>query len=51
MGYGPSVACTAGCTWLTYISRMAHIWPMCDLYMAYIDYISIYAKFGIFTST
>ena len=35
-GYGPSVACTAGCTWLMYSLCMAHIWPMYDLYMAYI---------------
>ena len=35
-GYGPSVACTVGCTWLMYSLCMAHIWPMYDLYMAYI---------------
>ena len=34
--YGPSVACTVGCTWLMYSLCMAHIWPMYDLYMAYI---------------
>ena len=34
-GYGPSVACTAGCTWLMYSLCMAHIWPMYDLYMVY----------------
>ena len=33
MGYGPSVACTVGCTWLMYSLCMAHIWPMYDLYM------------------
>ena len=33
-GYGPSVACTVGCTWLMYSLCMAHIWPMYDLYMA-----------------
>ena len=36
IGYGPSVACTVGCTWLMYSLCMAHIWPMYDLYMAYI---------------
>ena len=34
--YGPSVACTVGCTLLMYSLCMAHIWPMYDLYMAYI---------------
>ena len=34
IGYGPSVACTVGCTWLMYSLCMAHIWPMYDLYMA-----------------
>ena len=34
--YGPSVACTVGCTWLTYSLCMAHIWPMYDLYMDHI---------------
>ena len=32
--YGPSVACTVGCTWLMYSLCMAHIWPMYDLHMA-----------------
>ena len=40
IGYGPSVACTVGCTWLMYSLCMAHIWPMYDLHMAHIlDYI------------
>ena len=34
--YGPSVACTVGCTWLMYNLCMAHIWPMYDLHMAHI---------------
>ena len=33
--YGPSVACTVGCTWLMYSLCMAHIWPMYDLHMAH----------------
>ena len=36
IGYGPSAACTVGCTWLMCSLCMAHIWPMYDLYMAYI---------------
>ena len=36
IGYGPSVACTVGCTWLMYSLCMVHTWPMYDLYMAYI---------------
>ena len=36
IGYGPSVACTVGCTWLMYSLCMAHIWPMYDLHMAQI---------------
>ena len=36
IGYGPSVACTVGCTWLMYSLCMAHIWPMYDLHMAHI---------------
>ena len=36
IGYGPSMACIVGCTWLMYSLCMAHIWPMYDLYMAYI---------------
>ena len=35
-GYGPSVACIVGCTWLMYSLCMAHIWPMYDLHMAHI---------------
>ena len=42
--YGPSVACTVGCTWLMYSLCMAHIWPMYYLYMAYIICISIAAR-------
>ena len=38
IGYGPSVACTAGCTWLMYSLCMAHIWPMYDLHMAHIAF-------------
>ena len=38
IGYGPSVACTVGCTWLMYSSCMAHIWPMYDLHMAHIAF-------------
>ena len=38
VGYGPSVACTLGCTWLTYSLCMAHIWPMLDLHMAHIAF-------------
>ena len=34
--YGASVACTVGSTWLMYSLCMAQIWPMYDLYMAYI---------------
>ena len=30
--YGPSVACTVGCTWLMCSLCMAHIWPMYDLH-------------------
>ena len=41
-GYGPSVACTVGCTWLMYSLCMAHIWPMYDLYMAYICQVQEY---------
>ena len=33
--YGPSVACTVGCTWLMYSLCMAHIWPMYDRHMAH----------------
>ena len=36
IGYGPSVACTVGCTWLMYSLCMAHVWPMYDLHMAQI---------------
>ena len=36
--YGPSVACTVGCTWLMYSLCMAHIWPMYDLHMAHIAF-------------
>ena len=36
ISYGPSVACTVGCTWLMYGLCMAHIWPMYDLHMGYI---------------
>ena len=36
--YGPSVACTVGCTRLTYSLCMAHIWPMYDLHMAHIAF-------------
>ena len=39
IGYGPSVACTVGCTWLMCSLCMAHIWPMHDLYMTYIQLI------------
>ena len=44
IGYGPSVACTVGCTWLMYSLCMVHIWPMYDLYMGYIwtIYVAIY---------
>ena len=38
IGYGPSVACTVGCTWLMYSLCMAHIWPMYDLHMAHIAF-------------
>ena len=38
IGYGPSVACTAGCTWLMYSLCMAHIWLMYDLHMAHIAF-------------
>ena len=38
--YGPSVACTVGCTWLMYSLCMAHIWPMYDLYMALRPYVT-----------
>ena len=37
IGYGPSVACTVGCTWLMCSLCMAHIWPMYDLDMAYVN--------------
>ena len=54
IGYGPSVACTVGCTWLMYSLCMAHIWPMYDLYMVYTWPIYgptlICCKFGTFTS-
>ena len=40
IGYGPSVACTVGSTWLMYSLCMAHIWPMYDLDMAHIAFIS-----------
>ena len=36
MGYGPSVACTVGCTWFMYSLCMAHVWSMYDLHMAHI---------------
>ena len=36
IGYGPSVACTVGCTRLMYSLCMAHIWPMYDLHMVQI---------------
>ena len=49
IGYGPSVACTVGCTWLMYSLCMAHIWPMYDLYMAYIwPYVHIWQVLYIY---
>ena len=36
--YGPSVACTVGCTWLMYSLCMAHIWPMYDLHVTHIAF-------------
>ena len=36
IGYGPSVACTVGWTWLMYSLCMAHVWLMYDLHMAHI---------------
>ena len=36
IGYGPSVACTVGCTWLMYSLCMPGIWPMYDLHMTHI---------------
>ena len=42
VGYGPSVASTVGCTWLMCSLCMAHIWPMYDLYMAYIGQVKKY---------
>ena len=47
--YGPSVACTVGCTWLMYSLCMAHIWPMYDPYMAYIwPYVHIWQVLYIY---
>ena len=50
IGYGPSVACTVGCTWLMYSLCMAHIWPMYDLYIyGLYGPTFIYSKFSTFT--
>ena len=38
IGYGPSVACTVGCTWLIYSLCMARLWPMYDLHMTHIAF-------------
>ena len=38
IGYGPSVACTVGGTWLMYSLCMAHIWLMYDIHMAHIAF-------------
>ena len=49
IGYGPSVACTVGCTWLMYSLCMAHIWPMYDLCMAYMwPYVHIWQVLYIY---
>ena len=44
IGYGPSVAVTVGCTWIMYSLYMAHIWPLYDVYIAYVICISAYAE-------